>query len=278
MGLLFGRKIELYIINRQKNTTTTLDIKDLRITFDVDKSSVSDPNKGSVTIYGLSEKSRALIQDRTKTNLYSSILLQAGYGTEIGKIVEADIVTSKHAEQGAETITTLQCADGDYALRNVFFDKSYKAKTDIKAIVKDILQELKNTGKVNLNNTVNNVTSHTLQNGTSFTGQVQSILDNLLRRQGLIWSIQDNEIQIYPETGNDNSESVLLTPQTGLIGSPIKTKDGYEITSLIMGSRLRVGRKVNIQSKKLNGVYVPFKIKYKGDTDGNDWYVTMEVR
>ena len=72
--------------------------------------------------------------------------------------------------------------------------------------------------------------------------------------------------------------SVVLSPQTGLIGSPEKgTKNTIKMRSLIIPD-LVPGRQVILKSRHMSGNFRVERAEFKGDTASNDWYVDLTCR
>jgi len=81
---------------------------------------------------------------------------------------------------------------------------------------------------------------------------------------------------------------VLLTPDTGLIGSPERSDDieetqsgerkrlGWRVKSLL-NPQIRPGDRLQIKSAEVDGVFRAENVNHFGDTEGGDWYTEAEV-
>jgi hypothetical protein len=124
-----------------------------------------------------------------------------------------------------------------------------------------------------------------VQNGFSASGTAKSVLDKLIPKQGLEYSIQDNESQVLEEDQDTGEDAIKLTPETGLIGSPsiglIGAKseqvEGISFKALIQTTKFRPGRLVNIVSRDTDGFFKITKVSFVGDTHDNPWFANCEA-
>jgi len=86
--------------------------------------------------------------------------------------------------------------------------------------------------------------------------------------------VQDGEIVIHTFAGT----AVLLTPETGLIGSPTPQNDGRVSAQSLLQPDLIPGRQVQIKSKHVQGMYVVETAQYEGETAGDAWFVNITAR
>lgn len=277
MSLLWNRKA---VLTMGAKGGEGVRIEGLRISFEIEKTNGKPANEANILIYNLNESNKSIL--KTKDNLYA--LLEVGYGDNIDVLFSGDIVRSTTQRQGADFVTTMEVSDGAESLRKATLDKSYVAGTDEKTIIQDALQSMKDTGEIVVGS-IKNIVSNISNNGFSASGLASDIVDQLTKKQGLEFSIQDNETQIIPEGQDTGEEAILLTPETGLIGSPrigligedTAKKDGVEFRSLIMTKRFKPGRAVNIQSREVDGFFKILKARFTGDTHAPTWFVTCEA-
>ncbi len=268
MSRLWNRKANIiFALRGEQGTKHT----DLRIAFDIGKTSEVNANPAKIKIYNLNKTSRAFLQQENVI-----VILEVGYEDNVDQLFIGDIVKSSTEKTGSDLITTIEAKDGTFALENANLDKSYKAGTNIKDVAKDVINSIQEVGGI-IVNSISAIKSETLQNGMSVTGASKKTLDNITEKQGLEYSIQDNELQIIEKNGSTTEEAILLTPETGLLGKPIEREEGIEYKALIQTTKLRPGRRVRITSSEIDGVFINKKVNYKGDTHGTDWFVTGEA-
>jgi hypothetical protein len=125
--------------------------------------------------------------------------------------------------------------------------------------------------------TIKDIPDISYKNGFSFSGRVGQLLDLITKKCSLTWSVQDGAIQIYAEAGSLNQTAVLLSATSGMLGTPNKTEEGMEVTSLL-NPEIRVGRKIKVVSKYLNGynIFTVTKIVHQGDNYEGEFTTKIE--
>jgi hypothetical protein len=241
----------------------------LKVVFQVEKTSESNANTAKISIFNMSDEGRALAEAAK-----AFVLLEAGYRDNFGQLFIGDITRAYISRQGPDWVTTVECGDGAEALRSTHIDKSYAPDTDYQDIIKDVAQSFVDQGKVVIGSLLG-LKSEKSQTGLSVSGNSKAVLDDLAQKQGLEWSIQDESVQILPKDKDSGRQAVLLTPQTGLIGSPIRREveggAGVEFTALIQVA-LSPGRLVQIESRQVSGIFKLRQVSFAGDTHGQSWY------
>ena len=269
MGLLWKRKANVIFGVKGEQGVK---VSGLRIIFDIDKTPESVPNTAKISIYNLNETNRDLLKN--EENLF--IILEVGYGDEIDQLWIGDIKRSSTGRVGADFVTSIESEDGGQAIREARIDKSYAPGVDLKTVIQDVANTMRDAGNVVVG-TLSRVKSEVAQNGLTISGISKVIMDDLIEKQDLEWSIQDNEVLFLEPEQDTGEEVVLLTPQTGLIGSPISREKGIGFKALIQTTKIRPGRPVKIQSRQFDGLYRVNKAKYQGDTHEKPWYITGEA-
>jgi len=246
----------------------------LRIIFQVEKTSESTANTAKISVYNLSGKGRALVEKEK-----AIVILEVGYGDSIEQLFYGDVTRAYISRQGPDWVTTMECGDGSQALRSVHIDKSYAPGTDLKQVIRDVAQSIVDKGEVVMGSLLG-IESDKAQGGISLSGRSKTILDELTAKQGLEWSVQDNVLQILPKNQDSGLQAVLLTPETGLVGSPVKREVegglGVEFKALIQ-PRLVPGRLVRIESREVEGDYKLVEVKFAGDTHADAFYAAAKA-
>ena len=135
----------------------------------------------------------------------------------------------------------------------------------------------------------------TLPRGKVIHRAARDVIRDVCRTTGTSWSIQDGRLNLVKLDGTLPGNAVLLSPQTGLVGSPEQATKGVKAQCLL-NPEIRVGGKVKIEAditeaqvKKdggkegkskdespaklaADGVDRIIECRYRGDTWGNDWY------
>jgi hypothetical protein len=90
-------------------------------------------------------------------------------------------------------------------------------------------------------------------------------------------------VVLLPDGGFTAEEAVLLTPATGLIGSPEHgTPDKKHAASVLKARSLlqpaiKPCKRVVIRSQSISGTFCVQKVTHHGDTAGGDWYSDLEA-
>ncbi len=263
---------------------TPFRIEGLRITFSVKKDLKKDANETSIKVYNLGPSRKKI------WGMHSEIQLLAGYASHCGllRVFNGDITEVWDSIEGVDVITNIVARDGYKALTQTAFTASYSAGTSSKKVQDDIVSALGLPVKFS-----KAIQGSPLLQGFAHFGTAESALDKLVARHGLEWSVQDRHVQILEQgEGNDDSRDiVLLTPQSGLIGSPERLNrqesepkneevlNGWRIRSLL-NPDIRPGSWVAVRSKAIPEV-TAFRVdavEHKGDTHGQDWESVADLR
>lgn len=257
----FGRVIQLNIGNSKES----LVYNNLRITFDVTKTINSEPNSGEVSIYNLNQTNRNLITSKH----YNQVELYVSYREDdLRMIFKGDIITVTNIQSGLDIITKLKCSDGYFA---------YTEKTIIKTLSSgqsdsDVINESLNSFGIQKGN-IDLPNDKVLPRGRVFMCDTREAVSKVARNNNADWSIQDNQLVIVPKNkAIRNDEGFVISSKTGMIGSPQKTNQGLEVTTLC-NPHYRIGSLIKIESKiaEYNGDYKIQSIQHSGDLLGGDW-------
>lgn len=244
-------------------------IKDLRIRFSISKTSESNPNMASIEVFNLSASNRKRLET---LGTRPRVVLKVGYvELEPTVVFIGDIIHSYTVKNGADFITTIRSGDADYEIQNSFIDKSYQSGTELRTIVNDLSTAMGVTiGEIK------DIGNEQFANGGAISGKVKDVLDNLAKRLGLGWNIQDGELHIKDKNSIDETQAVLVSPSTGLINSPIRQMFSTEFTSLL-NPAIKPNKTIYLESKVIEPGFMRVRrVTYTGDTHGSDWYLHAE--
>jgi len=296
----FHRTVTIQIAEGTTNTGTALQVQNLRVSFHIKKTSTSECNTASIQIYNLNKDDREHINGLPLNNL---VIVKAGYIAKDQEIIFVGntLLSSINIER-PNVITKIEAQDGKFAMNQLKFSITYQAGTFAVKILKDILNKSKSGLDVN-HVDWSQITDRQYKNGFCFQGEAKVLLTNVCNYLEAEWSIQNNQMKIFPSGKNNTAQIIYLTPETGLIGSPEKLLDD----SLALHGTLRkkeTTKEVGVTGKKyrktIGGGYKfksllqPFvepgsviqvkcdaisdlkfrvvEVEHIGDTHGNDWY------
>lgn len=252
----------------------------LRIAFRVSKSQKPEANDINLTVYNLSPSTRTRFE--TTDN---RVVLKAGYLDQgLSLLAIGDIVKGSTEYNHPDVVTTIEAKDGGKALRDARASLSYKANVPAKNIIQDLV-DLLGVDNVEIGPDL----SGTFPHGWSFYGQAREGLSKLAANFGFDWSVQNNTVQITEKRKPSGRQAIVLTPQSGLIGSPsridktdsnqtkAKEPPGLKVQCLL-NPALIPGDPVVIESRDYpRATYRITKVTHVGDTHGSDWTSTVEV-
>jgi hypothetical protein len=215
-----------------------------RIRFNVEKEQTATANKAKITLYNVNQESRNFFEQKDLI-----IFLKAGYAGNVSTIFFGDIMERVTSRAGADITTMLECGDQEQILATANVQiglgpgatnlQAFSAAESAIGLKIPALQKSK-------------IPTKQFRNGFSFSGTAQELLRKLTEEINFRFSIQDGEIQVLSELGNDGDEAVLISPETGLIGFPTKTQEGIRFVSLL-NPGLRPGRRCKVESKQFQG-------------------------
>jgi hypothetical protein len=256
-------------------------VEGLRIQFQVHKGTGKEPNTCEVRIYNLAEKTRSGMQKK-----YAPVILTAGYEGNAAVIFNGDARTVDHVKQGSEWVTIAKCGDGERAYTFQRISRSFGPGTRIV----DVALACADALGLNPGNLREELDKGSFRGGlTEFTngrvvhGKASAELDKVLRGIGLSWSVQNGEIQVLRGDAPAPGRAVLLSPASGLIGSPEhgspekKGKPSPIKARSLLQPQIICGGRVEIQSRSMNGQFAVKKVTHAGDSRGLDWYTDLEA-
>ncbi len=164
--IFFGRQAKVII--------KSLNIIDLRIKFNVEKSLVGYPNKANIQIYNLKSTSRQQIEeDGLKVELY------AGYENP-PLLFSGNIINALHEKQGVDWISTLYCGDAIKSINNATINKTLAPGATAENIFDELVGKMDGVTKgitKGLSKCVNGKQS--LLRGLQLTGNVKDWLKKI---------------------------------------------------------------------------------------------------
>lgn len=258
----FGRVLEFKIGNRKE----CIIINNLRVTFSIKKTLSSEPNTAEISVYNLNNSNRNLITSKQ----YHFLELSVCYKEDVLRLIFCgDILTVENKLTGQDIITTMRCGDGH---------RAYTEKTIIKTMQKgqkdsDFLNEAVSSfgvqkGEINLPN------DRILPRGKVMMCDTREVMHKIAINNNADWSIQDDQLVVIPKNkALANSEGWVISKTTGMIGSPKKSNEGLEITTLC-NPHYRIGSLVRVDSvlTEYNGDYKIKSIEHNGDLYGTNWH------
>lgn len=280
MSLLYGRIAQ--VIVGPPNQIGRL-ITDLKISFKVEKTSESNPNTMTVSIYNLSKDTRAICQRKG-----NAIILRCGYEGNIPLIFSGDIAKCTIDKQGPDIVTIVEAGDGEISFGTSNIDASFAPGATVQSVFNQVVGSF-GTGL----GPILGVPDQKINNGITLSGDSKKVMDDLTQKHGLEWSIQDGQVQVQKKNQPVFGTAVLLNSETGLIGSPKNVKilkastdplldpalskdAGVQFKSLL-NPKLKPGQLVKLDSVNVKGLFTVRKVTHSGDTYASSWESDCEA-
>ena len=281
LSRLFKRIAKVSITRSVRTSFTqrlpnTIEVENLRIAFNIDKTLGNDPNKASISIYNLSADTRAELQ-------YSPlhVRLDAGYEDATARLFEGDVRWGASTHVGVDWRSDLQLGDGERSTKHARVRRSYKSGVGIKTVLAGIAKSM----GLKLPRNIDQATdlSREFAAGVSIVGPAGKELTKALIGTGYVWSIQDGKLQILKQADIRPDQAAVISPENGLIGVPTlgypQTAKGKPVLTarMLLYPRLTPGGKVQLDSNALKGDYKVLSVRHSGDTHGSDWFTVIEA-
>lgn len=259
-------------------------IKDLRVSFEVVKSVRSYPNLAKIEIYNPNAQTLSYLEDK-----FSEIVFNVGYEGNVRLIFKGQIRNIVDTRQDVDRVVTVYAGDGEQDWQNAIFNSTIDSNVGLSAVLEDIQATFPNT--VSGDTSLVDIPADKLR-PQSLSGASKDILDRIANEYGFSWSIQDGAFEFVPnDKPISENEAVLINPETGMIGSPIITEIGADVTSLLNPS-LQPNKLFTIESAanevvlgdlffrdvtrtRAEGTYKVQEVIHKGDTHDNEWSSTV---
>jgi hypothetical protein len=258
----------------------TLVVSGLQVQFEVKRSlSAKTANSAEIKVANLAAETRKRLQGMHDV----FVSLEAGYSDGMSVIFRGELHEAFSSREGSEWITTISSADAAKPRKQKRIQKSFPANTSVTDIIKACARALEvglgNSDAAASSAAYWNVTPSTAHTGYVASGDALSQLDRVCRSCGLEWSIQDNQLQILPRGQPIAEQGIILSPSSGLIGSPELGKGGMVRCRTLMIPNLLPGRRVEMQSIHVQGIYRVETTSHKGDYESNDeWGIELELK
>ena len=282
---LFGRIIQIDI---GKSGSIGKSFSDYHINFDIKKNEFGkEPNPCKVVISNLSsELCSYAFEEKQK------LTVKAGYREEHGLevIFTGDITYVENRILRPDISTIIDAGDANNSLRDSKLSISYNIGAQGFQVLKDVIDSFHLPKKTNLQ--LIKIAKKVYNNGFSFNGATSTAMDKICKYLGLTWSIQNEEMKIYETYNNDRSLAIELNSETGLIGTPQRTKisspesttdktkeiDGWSIESLLQpkaepGGIILLSNGLNRQKKK----YKILTVHHTGDNMESDFKTILQA-
>lgn len=250
----------------------------LRCQFSCEVGDSSSSNTGKITLWNLADETLRLLEQED-----CLIELSAGYKDDLPTIMGGTLTYFETEQSGADQQTTIEFVDSFTSCRDNTVSLSYSGTVSGDKIVRDAAQIMGCEVKFSKSAKLIDFTNF------AFVGAGKTLIERVCNRSKMRWSLQNGIVQICALDEPITMAAYVLSASTGLIGSPKpvfesastsdkkssnaskrKAKKGIEVTYALNG-HIQVDDYVKVDSKPYKGNYRASKIKFTGDTEGDDW-------
>lgn len=204
---LFGREIELTI---GVPGGEGVKITDLRVVVNARRSHSRTPNEATIKVYNCAPNTINLLKVPGTV-----VMVAAGYTGQVAVFFTGDVVRSEGSVEGPDRVTTIFVKDSVIALRDAKVNLTFKPGSSALDALDAVAACFGLPVRKNLQ-----ITDRVLPRGLAFNMRVRNAMDEICAFLGLEWSAQGSEIQIIKKGGVYSDQAVLLSSNTGLLGSP----------------------------------------------------------
>jgi hypothetical protein len=268
-----------------------------RVAFEIERSVRATPNKATLKLYNLSLAHQRQIEQSGA----AQVVIEVGHASTargLEQIFRGELFrggrggTGASASGGAgsqpairsevtpvEVVTHVEARDGGAAYQQARTARAYEPDVAIETVLRALIADV-GIGAGNVDDTVAAIATTgatTFGEGFTSSGQASRELTRVLRTFGLRWSIQHGAFQALAGTTPLATQAVLLSPRTGLIGSPEPGTRGRVKARAILTPDIWPGRAVVVESARVSGRFVTRGMKSTGDSHANDWTSELEL-
>jgi hypothetical protein len=287
-GAQFGRIARLIV----SGVNSAIDLSQLRFTFNIYASDTESPNNATIRVYNL--KTETL---NTIVNEYTSVALDAGYGSNVANIFKGDIKQFRRGkEDNVTTFLEIAAADGDELYNFGTLNLTLAQQTTLAQRYEAICNQLGAVKDPNSTAFLQS-TGGIDPKGKTYFGMFRAAMREIANTAACRWSIQGGKIVLIPLTGFLPGTPIPINSTTGMIGVPEDTDNGIIINNLL-NPLFQPGLRVQLNSADIPewiikqqgypnykdnstfaagveqglGVYRIMVVEHHGDTRGLPWY------
>lgn len=274
--MAFNRVIEI-VIGPQGQTGRL--VKDQKMSFEIFKTTEKSVNTAKIKIWNLKPSTVTEI-----AKVRNKVIVRAGYEDEgINNVFFGDLIRATPLDEGIDKVLDIEAVDGGLGLEERNISISYAPGTQVSVVLNDIFTVLAYPLATTLT-----PPQREYVNGYAFIGKARDALTEVLAYIGRTWSIQNELLVILAPDEVVTRGALVLTPKTGLIGTPELVNDKsqdqtgeappkrYKVKSL-MFPQILPGSSLTINSNAVSGTFKVLDATYIGNNREGDHLVNAEV-
>ncbi len=230
----------------------TFTYPDYEIQFRVEFAKGGDPDMAIIDLYNLNPDSRQMFEVAEEGD-DRQVTLRAGYQGDTGIVLVGQIKNIREVFEGVDHITEIEVHDTSDKYQGKEVGESYVPGTTGSQILERLISMSGlEKGKIQI------VVDPVYAEGRNVDGSIKTAIEDIVNDCESEVHITHGLIYVLPP-GGMHDEAVILSPESGLLGSPKRNEDDksstlWEVESLL-NYRIRAGSLVQIKSKRVSGVF-----------------------
>lgn len=302
-GSLWIRKYRILVSDAQDNEA--LNISNLHCTFEVHKKRGRGGMYAICRIYNLTANTEdKLVMEGDR------LIIEAGYQAyateeatgengekstittdlQYGKIFDGKIIwPSRTQESNTDYVLTLMAIDGDEPLNLNFISKTVNRGLNSRKIIETVSND--SEVKTPVNSLSDGLSEQRLPRAKTFFGAPYRYISDVCRGNAASFYIEDGVLNVVRLQDVNKDEAIVVTPKTGLIGTPQQMQFGVSFR-LLLNPRIHLYSMIKIKGVQVNEasvtpgqqqapldddwVYQVMELTHIGDTRGNQWYTEIQ--
>jgi len=276
---------------------TGMDLSALQVRFSITSATLQTPRRLDARLYNVAKETAAKLR-----NQFVQVTLSAGYengpfGFIFGGLI-AQVKVGR--EDAANTFVDIIATDGDFAYNFSVINSTLAAgwqradeqKVLVESLRKNAAEASKPKGTFTQGASPDLATSKAPR-GKVLYGMTRDRMRDFAVATGTQWNLEYGTVNFVPELGFIPGDAIVLDSASGMIGVPVLTIDGVQVTALL-NPNIKVGRLLKIAnasitgstlktpisiddefyqpSKDPDGTYKVYALRHIGDTRGQEWY------
>lgn len=242
-----------------------LKIQNLRMTFDIRKSSGDNPNTAVIQIYNLNPEHQTQVIEE-----WADIQLFAGYEGYERLIFNGQIRTAIPKVSGTDRIITIESGDGDREILRGFVNKTLEKGCSANDIVLECQKSM-----FDISTAHKDELDTSYSRGKTISGRASDVLNEQCLFSDAQWSIQDGQFLFLQGDSVRPNAAWLISSETGMLGSPEPTTAGVKVRTLLNPAYL-IGGVAKIESLIFTGGVRIETISHRGDNMFGEWVSEIE--
>ena len=268
--MIIPRFNRTYTLEVDIGTRTEIIKPPMRISFEVDKSTMGGLNKARIQLYNIEERKRLALAKDAEQQKMIPIRLSCGYQDRQELIFKGTIFTGGTERQGPDLVTTIESQDGGFDFSNSFTSRTVEGG---RRAVDSALQDMPNTG-------AGKITERpVLTRPKVLVGNSVQLINEMVGPDET-WYIENEQLYIIKDNEVTSRFIPVVSAATGLISTPTRESKLVTFQTLI-NPTVKIGVRVQLESTTapfMNGIYKIETITYSGDNYGDAWSQTCTGR